>query len=319
MRAPTGHLIFFATDVHGSEVCFRKWLNAGAAYGADILIMGGDLTGKVIVPVHKINGHHHARWRDEDVLLETEAELVEFRRRAADTGAYVWESDTDQAAATFADEQATEQLFTRLASERLAGWVALAEDRLGEDARAFIIGGNDDAPEIDEVLEAGTRLVSADNRVVQLDDWLSMISLGDSTPTPWDSPRELPEEQYAEKLDQLIRSAGDARGAIWNLHVPPYGSSLDDAPSLDERLAVRYSVAGDIKMLPVGSSAVRSAIERHQPMVGLHGHVHEGRGRAKIGRTVCFNPGSSYQQGILCGVLVRVDRKGVRDYTLTTG
>ena len=85
MRTPTGHLIFFATDVHGSEVCFRKWLNAGAAYGADILIMGGDLTGKVIVPVHKINGHHHARWRDEDVLLETEAELVEFRRRAADT------------------------------------------------------------------------------------------------------------------------------------------------------------------------------------------------------------------------------------------
>jgi Icc-related predicted phosphoesterase len=73
-------------------------------------------------------------------------------------------------------------------------------------------------------------------------------------------------------------------------------------------------------MQPVGSLAVREAIERHQPLMGLHGHVHDSCGRAKIGRTVCFNPGSSYQQGVLQGVLVRVDqRRGVRDYTLTTG
>jgi Icc-related predicted phosphoesterase len=319
VRAPSGHLIFFATDIHGSEVCFRKWLNAGAAYGADVLIMGGDLTGKVIVPVHTINGHHRARWQDEEVVLETGGELVEFRRRVADAGAYVWPCDLDQAATLLADEEATERLFVQLASERLAEWVALADERVGDGTKAFIIAGNDDAPEVDSVLAEGRRLQLADNRVVQIDDWLPMVSLGESTPTPWDSPRELTEEEYGEKLERLISSAGDSRGAIWNLHVPPYASSLDDAPALTTELAVRYSVAGDVKMLPVGSPAVRSAIERHQPLLGLHGHVHEGRGRAKIGRTICFNPGSSYQQGILCGVLVRVDRKGVRDYTLTTG
>jgi Icc-related predicted phosphoesterase len=314
-------LLFFATDVHGSERCFRKWLNAAEGYGADLLVMGGDLTGKVIVPVHRSNGGFVARWRDRDNQLDGRDALVEFERLVADTGAYTWVCEREEAAQTFEDEAATERLFTRLAAERIAEWVQLADARLSDGAvRAFIIAGNDDPHEVDEALDAGRALQNADHRITWLDDWLPMLSLGDSTPTPWNSPREIDEDEYERELDQLVAQLDDPRTAVFNLHVPPYDSSIDLAPELDAELRVRYTSVGEPRMAPVGGKAVRAAIERHQPLVGLHGHVHEARGRAKIGQTACFNPGSVYQRGVLSGVLLRISqRKGVRDYTFTNG
>jgi Icc-related predicted phosphoesterase len=73
-------------------------------------------------------------------------------------------------------------------------------------------------------------------------------------------------------------------------------------------------------MAPVGSTAVREAIERQRPLLGLHGHVHESAGVEKIGRTVCINPGSDYGDGILRGAIVELDRdRGVRNWQLTQG
>lgn len=313
-------LLFFATDVHGSEACFRKWLAAARAYGADTLLMGGDLTGKVIVPVHARNGRHEARWRGAEHRLESRADLVAFARRVADAGAYVWHAEPDEAARAFADEQGTERLFAELTAERVREWVELAEDRLTDDVQAYIMPGNDDPTDVDAALDRGARLRNAEQRVVWLDEWLPMVSYGDSTPTPWDSPREVSEEEYRRRVEQLVAELDDPSRAVLNLHVPPYGSRLDLAPALDEGKRVRYTAAGDTLLAPVGGHSVRECIERLQPRLGLHGHVHEARGRAKIGRTVCFNPGSDYQQGVLRGVLVRVSPKaGVRDYTFTTG
>lgn len=314
-------LLFFATDIHGSEACFRKWLNAAEGYGARVLVMGGDITGKVVVPFHRHNGSWHTRWRDEDLRLETSAELAEFRRRVADAGAYAWEADPDEAARTLADDEATEALFTRLAAERVREWVALADERLDDSGvSAFIIAGNDDPPEVDEALRQGKSLVHCDHRVVWIEDWLPMLSVGDSTPTPWQSPREVPEEKYEEMLARLLEQVAEPERAVFNLHVPPYGSNLDMAPELDPHLRVRYSPVGEVRQAPVGGHAVRAAIERFQPLLGLHGHVHESRGRTKIGRTVCFNPGSDYGQGVLRGVLVRLSpKKGLRDYVFTSG
>ncbi|HWH05596.1 MAG TPA: hypothetical protein VNT23_04070 [Gaiellaceae bacterium] len=302
--------VFFATDIHGSERCFRKWLNAAAGYGAGVLVLGGDITGKVIVPVQRRNGSHVARWRGSEHVLEGPSALAEFERAVADAGAYAWHAEPDEAEATFANDDASEALFARLAAERLAD----------SDVKAYVIAGNDDPYDVDEVLSSGRALVNADARVVWIEDWLPMLSLGDSTPTPWKSPREVSEEEYAQRVARLADELQDTGSAIFNLHVPPYDSSLDLAPELDEELRIRYTMAGEPKQAPVGGRSVREAIERYQPLVGLHGHVHEGRGRAKIGRTVCFNPGSDYQQGVLRGVLLRVSpKKGVRDFTFTTG
>jgi uncharacterized protein len=313
-------LLFFATDLHGSEACFRKFLSAANVYGADVLVMGGDITGKVIVPVHRNGSGHVARWRDAEHRLQSREELVTFRRRVADAGAYVWEADRDEAETVFADESATESLFARLAAERVQEWVALAEERLADGVAAFAIPGNDDAEEVDAALAEGRRMRLAEREVAWIDDWLPMISYGDSTPTPWNSPRELPEDAYGERLEEVISRLDDPRGAVFNIHVPPFDCSLDLAPALDEDLRVRYSAAGDMLMAPVGSHAVRAAIERAQPLLSLHGHVHEGRGRTRIGRSICFNPGSDYQSGVLRGVLIRISKsKGVRDHTFTTG
>ncbi len=313
-------LVFFATDMHGSEACFRKFLSAGRVYGADTLIMGGDITGKVIVPVHPAPGGHVARWRGAEHELTTDSELDAFIRAVADAGGYTWLVERDEAAATFDDDAATEALFTRLAAERVRAWVSLADERLADGVQGFAIPGNDDADEVDAALAGGERLRWAEGTVAWLDDWLPMISYGDSTPTPWDSPREVTEEAYAVRLAELVALLDDPGQGVFNLHVPPYDTQLDLAPALDDELHVKYSAAGDMLMGPVGSHAVRAAIEQAQPLLSLHGHVHESRGRARLGRTLCFNPGSDYQSGVLRGLLVKVSRKrGVADYTFTTG
>jgi uncharacterized protein len=313
-------LLFFTTDMHGSEACFRKFLSAGRVYGADTLIMGGDITGKVVVPVHPAPHGHVARWRDTDHELATAAELGAFVRAVADAGGYAWLAERDEAAAIFADADATEALLIRLAAERVRAWVRLADDRLGDGVQGFAIPGNDDANEIDAALAGGERLRAANATVAWLDDWLPMVSCGDSTPTPWDSPREVTEEAYAARLDELIATLDRPGEGIFNLHVPPYGTQLDLAPALDSDRRVRYTAAGDMLMCSVGSHAVRAAIERTQPVASLHGHAHESRGRARLGRTVCFNPGSDYWSGVLRGVLVKVSpERGVADYSFTTG
>jgi uncharacterized protein len=313
--------LFFATDVHGSSRCFRKWLNAAEAYGADVLVLGGDVTAKSIVPIERRNGGWAARWHNEGYALETKAELAAFEAQLADLGAYGWRTTAEEAAAVVGDEEAEHRLFTRLAVERLREWVALAATRLtGAGASAFAMAGNDDPPEIDEAFaEGGGSLVLCDRRTVWIDDWLPMVSMGDSTPTPWHTPRELPEPEYGAALEGLISELDDPSRAIFNLHCPPRGSEIDLAPELDDELNVQYSL-GEMRYAPVGSSAVREAIERHQPIVGLHGHVHEGRGRYRLGRTECFNPGSDYKQGVLRGVVLRLSqKKGLRDYTFTMG
>ena len=70
----------------------------------------------------------------------------------------------------------------------------------------------------------------------------------------------------------------------------------------------------------VGSSAVRASIEAHQPLLALHGHIHESRGQVRLGRTVSLNPGSEYAEGVLRGVIVTLSRrKGLRGYQLVSG
>src|SRR3954453_7397172 len=246
-------LIFFATDVHGSERCFRKFLAAAAAYGADTLVMGGDITGKIVVPIHPDGAAHVTRWRDTNYRFESAAELEAFQRKLADMGAYGWVVDRDEAAAVLADDGSTEALLVGLTAERVRLWVELADERLDARIQAFAIAGNDDPAEVDLALAGGTRMQLAESRVTWIDDWLPMISYGDSTPTPWDSPREVSEDQYGVRLDGLIGELDDVKHAVFNLHVPPHDSQPDMAPALDEELRVRYSTAGDMMLAPVGS------------------------------------------------------------------
>jgi Icc-related predicted phosphoesterase len=129
----------------------------------------------------------------------------------------------------------------------------------------------------------------------------------------------VPEEELARRIDEVVAQipSSDLPTAIFNFHCPPYGSGLDLAPRLDETLKP-VVIGGVVETIPVGSTAVRSAIERYQPQLGLHGHIHESRGAQRLGRTLCLNPGSEYQDGILRAAVIDFSGPLVRNYVLVS-
>jgi Icc-related predicted phosphoesterase len=305
-RAPYTR-VFFATDLHGSERCFRKWLNAAAVYEAQVLVLGGDLTGKVLVPLVAGNGQDAA-------ALDSERERIRM------TGRYPVVVTADENAAIEADPALLDSRFQQAMEETLRAWVELADERLaGTDVAAFTMLGNDDAPRLADVLRGATRSTYAEDAIVELPGGFEMASLGYSTPTPWNTPRELAEDELADRLTALFDGLRDPAHAIVNLHCPPAGTHLDQAAKLDAELRPVVDASG-LVMASVGSTAVRSAIERYQPMLGLHGHVHESPGTERLGGTLCINPGSDYGDGVLRGAIVDLEAgRGVARWQLIQG
>lgn len=316
--------IFYVADIHGSDVCFRKWLNAAAFYGADVLVIGGDLTGKVLLPIYPAIGNGQgwiATWKEREHRLETQAEVDELIRTARADGAYGFVTTRDEVAEIRGSIEREREVFRRLKLEAMEGWLALADERLaGRPVQAYVMAGNDDPPELDAVLAGSRTLRDVQGAVTELAPGIWMASRGESTPTPWNTPREVPDDELGTRVSAAIAGLPAGGTTIWNLHMPPHDTSIDRAPRLDADLRIQYDGAGEPAMVPVGSATIRSLIADHQPTVALHGHIHEGRGRYRIGATQGFNPGSQYQDGVLLGLLVRVsDRKGLRSAAFTAG
>lgn len=314
-----GTTIYYASDVHGSERCFRKFLNAAKFYNANVLVMGGDILGKAIVFLEEINrGVYVAEEHGHQMKLTSQEELQAFEKRASDKGLYPYRCRQGEPQELRASGK-IEPLFEQLMKERLEDWVALADERLaGTGVRCYIMGGNDDPPLVLEVLEGANIVRNPEEHIVQLDDYSEMISCGWSNPTPWHTPREYTEEELGKRIDALMTQVKRPESLVMNLHVPPFESGLDDAPELDSSLKVQTSM-GQTRFKPVGSTAVRRAIERYQPLVGLHGHVHEAHASCKIGRTVCINPGSDFSEGVLHGALVTLNKGKLKGYQMVSG
>jgi uncharacterized protein len=312
--------IFFATDIHGSDVCLRKFLNAGKFYGVDAVVMGGDITGKMIVPVveeapDEYVAHLFGRRRAVD-----STGLPGLHKFIADAGFYAHHMTPDEMAALRADPAAVDELFQKLMTETMSRWVDMAEDRLGGTGIEVIFApGNDDPLFVDDLLSGSDVVVNPDSRVVELPGGFPMISVGYSNRTPWDSPRELDEDDLRKVIDEEVAKLEDPRRAVFNLHVPPKNTPIDQAMELDAEF--RPVVKGGSPVITgVGSSAVRDAIATYQPMMSLHGHIHESRGEARIGKTVALNPGSEYSEGVLRGVIITLSqKKGLRGYQLVSG
>lgn len=324
-RSSEGTRVFYATDVHGSERTWRKFLNAAAFYQADVLVMGGDVMGKLTIPIiREAGGTHRATIHGRVERLETDAEVEASRRRIADLGFYDTLVDEEEYRAIRADDSAVEGLWQRLAGERLERWIEMAEDRLGPAGiRCYVSGGNDDLTEVMTALPvSGTRsFIGCEGRVVPLDDDLQMISLPYVNPTPWHTPREAPEEELAEMIEEIVAGLADPSKAIFNFHAPPIESTLDTCAMLDASTDPPSQVVrgGQPVMYGAGSTAVRAALEQHQPLLGLHGHIHESQSAARMGRTLCINPGSEYGEGVLRGCLITIADGTVKGYQMTAG
>jgi Icc-related predicted phosphoesterase len=313
--------LFFATDVHGSDRCFRKFLNAAKVYEAQTLVIGGDVTGKRLLPiVARGDGTHTAHWAGREQTLDSAGAVDEFRTTAANAGLYGFETTPEEVAAMDADPALVERRFLELAQERLREWVALAAERLdGADVNLVINCGNDDPFELDAILEDAESVTFAEGRVVPIDERRAMVSVGYANITPWHCVRDIDEHD----LEARIAAATDAwqesgrEHLVLNLHPPPYDTPIDQAPMLDDDLRP-VTEGGQMVITAVGSKAVRRAIETYQPILSLHGHIHESRGVAQIGPTICINPGSEYPDGVLRGAIVDFDADGVKGYVLTS-
>jgi len=316
----TGHLttIFFATDIHGSDICWQKFLNAGKFYDADVLILGGDMTGKALVPViHQGGTNHRINLLEQVFDTSDDTQLQDMLRRIRSRGYYPYVTNPDEIEDLEKAPEKVQAIFREEVLKVLGRWMELADRKLdGTGMKIYCCPGNDDAPDVDEVIRASRSVVHAEGQVIALDAHHEMIASGWSNRTPWDTHREADEDQLMRRYQPMISKLKDARNAVFNIHVPPYGSNLDEAAELDSELRPR--LAGQ-SLVPVGSTAVRRAIEDVQPLLGLHGHIHEGRGTARIGTTLCINPGSMYEQGTLLGALVKLGRNKIDSYVLTTG
>jgi Icc-related predicted phosphoesterase len=312
--------IFFVSDIHGSDRCFRKFVNAARFYSANVLILGGDITGKMIVPlIAQPDGSRRCSYAGSEYTLRSKQQIDEMVRNIKDSGYYPYLADPEEVEELSSKPELLNQLFKRLMKESIEGWMRLAEERLkGTGTKCFISPGNDDFFEIDEVLNASSYVINPEEKVVDIDGHHEMITLGYANHTPWNSPREVDEEVLAEKIERMAVKVKDIGAAIFNIHVPPIDTLIDQAPKLDGNLKPVVS-GGNIVMISAGSIAVRRSIEKYQPLVGLHGHIHESRGVVKIGRTMCFNPGSEYNSGILRGLLCELEDDRIKSYILTSG
>ncbi|HEX5468928.1 MAG TPA: hypothetical protein VFW80_07760 [Gaiellaceae bacterium] len=311
--------LFFATDIHGSETCWRKFLNSGRHYEADVLVLGGDMTGKALVPiVDDGRGRWHATLLENRHDLDGEEEVAQFEDAVRRRGYYPFRTDPDELAGYEADPAAADRFFHEQMLATVERWMALADEKLeGTGIRAFACPGNDDQFDIDPVIEASTHVELAEGRVIDLDGY-QLVSSGWANRTPWETYREEDEPDLSKRIDEVMSQVtAPPERTILSLHCPPYGTGLDDAPELTEDLHMKHAGHAPV---PAGSTAVREAIERFQPVLSLHGHIHEARGNARLGKTLCINPGSSYELGELLGAVVDLDGgKKVKNFVLTSG
>jgi Icc-related predicted phosphoesterase len=316
--------VFYAADIHGSQVTFKKFLAAAAFYDVDALVFGGDLMGKALVPIVRENGGFQASFQGRDEAFDADG-LDGFTASVERPGFYWQVFDRDEYEAIEDDPLAKAGLFHELASARLAEWLALAEERLGgAGVRLFMSGGNDDEPAVLETLDRhdGEHVVASEGRLVELDGEHTMITVGLSTPTPWDTPREASEDEIAAAIEAAVAEVPDVSRCVFNLHCPPKDTTIDTCLKLEVvpgELPRPIREAGRFVTTGGGSTAVREAIGRYQPLVGLHGHIHESGGRFRIGRTQTFNPGSEYVQGVLQGVILTLGGGRLVSYQHTQG
>lgn len=307
-----------ASDLHGSDMCWKKFLNAAKQFDVDILLMNGDLAGKILVPAERDGSRWVVHFEGRPLEVETDAELEEVFTKARQMGQYPYLAERGEIQELRNSQPYLETVFRKVIRGSVTQWMELAQDRLkGSKTRLFVMPGNDDPADVAEVLtDAG--IENPEGKVIDLDSQHQMVALGYSNITPWKTPRELEEPEIRRRLEHDLSAVKEPALTIGAIHCPPFDSGLDTAPALDANFRVIHDT-GQPRMTAVGSPAVREVIEKYQPLVSLHGHIHESAGTRKIGSTVAINPGSEYADGTLKATLVSIKGAKVLGHQFING
>lgn len=310
--------LFFATDVHGSEICWKKFISSAKFYEVDTIILGGDMTGKAIIPIiAQGNDKYKVTLLEQESILEGRDAVDKMFATIQNRGYYPYVTTPEEVHELSTIPGRSDALFSQQVLSTVQRWMDYADARLaGTGIRCYVCPGNDDVIEIDPVIASSKLVRTVEGSVVELDEHHEMVSSGWTNPTPWDTPREESEDALLVRLEKVIAMAKDPSNAVFNFHAPPYGSGLDEAPELTSDMRPAYAGRS---LVPVGSRSVMAMIEKYSPLLGLHGHIHEGKGTRKYKKTLCINPGSMYEQGILHGAVIELKPQKVGNYVLTTG
>jgi hypothetical protein len=289
--------------MHGSEGVWRKFLNCSAMLKVDVAICGGDLTGKMIVPVVERKDGKYAYYHMGKTHLIDSTGVEKAIKDIRGIGYYPYSTNESEYEEMTKNPKKVDEVFHEVMTSTMKNWLDLIPEKVPSEIRVVVCPGNDDRSPVDDIVNSHKDVINGEGKVIEIDDSHEMISCGWVNPSPWKTTREEEDDKLEERLERYISQVKNMESAIFNFHAPPYQTKLDEAPLLDKNLNPIIQ-GGSVVMVPVGSKAVKKMIEKYQPFLGLHGHIHEASGSMKIGRTYCVNPGSEYAEGILRAFLV---------------
>ncbi len=223
-RDEGGLRIFYAADIHGSDTCWRKFLKAGDFYGVDVIILGGDLTGKAMVAVVRGPG---GTWRAQFLGRVAEAresdELRALEAQIRFNGFYPYRCEPEELARLDTDPAARQSRFEEVMRDDVQRWMDLAAERLrGSPVTCLVMPGNDDGDYVADVVAQSAPAGNAEERLTEVKG-VQFLSLGYSNITPWHTDRELGEDQLSEKIERLVKDldpAGRGQARPHDRHQP---------------------------------------------------------------------------------------------------
>lgn len=314
--------ILYASDLHGSTLMFKKLINAALLYGADAIIVGGDITGKGILPVRKTGDRYETIVYGTQYTAKNEKEVSELFEMISNFGFYPHVFEGEEKPRELEREDIFEELFRSYVEKRFSEWAEFATRKLEtKNIKIYLMPGNDDFYYVDTILDRFPIFINHDQKILKIgrsDDEYFLVGYSKTNITPWKCPRDTEEDELRQELKALLEKVEDYSRLILNTHCPPYNTTLDLAPLLDRDLKPVIS-AGNVVFTHVGCVSVREVIESYQPLLGLHGHIHESRGVEKIGRTVIINAGSAYNEGILYAAYIVLNKGKVQNIALVKG
>ena len=308
--------IFFSTDVHGSTAVWQKWIKAKEVYDADVLMLCGDLTGKALVPLVKSeNNTYRAFYFGKKWIFNSKDEISEFKKKLENIGVYSVKMTGDEFEELKSDNGKVERLMKTQITERIENWLSLliSVTKMSE-VKIIVMPGNDDYFEVDPIIQSyeNKGVIFPLDKIVKLNG-IEIVSLAHVNPTPWDTPREVEEKALEKMIKKSVEKLKDPNKSVFNFHAPPYKTKLDLAPQIGKNKKPVIK-GGQIKLIHVGSKAVRNAIEKYHPLLGLHGHIHESSGVERIGKTLALNPGSEYSEAVLRGFIIETIDQSISNY-----
>ncbi len=311
--------ILYGSDFHGSDAVFRKFLASGLQYKVNALMVGGDVTGKAMVPViHQGGGRYTSHLFGADKVATTPDELQALKKSISSVGFYPIVLEKDEAAELEGDATKMGARFELEMCNRVRDWMKLAEEKLTpQHITLYFMAGNDDLYSIDKVVAEFKDIRNPDMQCFEMEGGYSVVGLSNANMTPWRCARDIEEPELAAKLEALGALMQHPERTIAMIHVPPFKSGLDTCPDLDDNLKI-ITQGGQVVMKSAGSPAVRAFIEKTQPMLTLHGHIHESPGHVRNGRTLMINAGSEYAEGIMKAAIVNLEDGKVKGHLLVS-